>query len=76
MVFVFGVNPPRLVRLFLFFFRLHLDSFIFYAFFIHLGGFIFSRDEATLYEGVSVRRMDGPSDGCSVGWMVRRMDGP
>ena len=39
MVFVFGVNPPRLVRLFLFFFRLHLDSFIFYAFFIHLGGF-------------------------------------
>ena len=31
---------------------------------------IFSRDEATLYEGVSVRPSVGPSIGPSVGWPV------
>ncbi len=33
---------------------------------------ILSRDEATLFKGMSVRRMHGPSAGFSVGWM----DGP
>ena len=42
-----------------------------FSFFLFL--FLFSRDEATLYEGVSVRRMDGWSDGPMVRWSVGLM---
>ena len=37
---------------------------------------VFSRDEATLYERVSVRWLVGPLVGWSVGWLVRWSVGP